>query len=281
MAEPFTIPTEPRLAQRIRQAAARDALPHALILSGQGDLHTAARFAAAAMECQGPARPCGICPACQKVQRDIHPDVITVRDPDHKSIAVDVLREVRADAYILPNEGRRKIYLFPDCELLDPKAQNVLLKVLEEGPPHAAFLFCARNSAVLLQTIRSRAVEWKLAPPEETAGRDSGAKKLCELLSSGRGTEIVAFFADLETGKTDREALQKLLSDARDLMTGALAASYGAGAMDPFSCQLAREMGRKKISARLEILQEYIPQCGYNIGVGHLTGALAVALTGR
>lgn len=281
MPDLLTIPSEPRLAQRIRQTAARNALPHAVILSGQGDLSAAARFAAAAMECQSENRPCGTCGACQKVLRDIHPDVITVLDPDHKNISVDVLREVRADAYILPNEGTRKIYLFPDCEKLDPKAQNVLLKVLEEGPPHAAFLFCAKNSAVLLQTIRSRSVEWKLSPAEDQAGRDDGAKTLCQLLAEGRRADIVAYFADLETGKLDRDALLRLLSDTRDLLSGGLAACYDAGAGDAFSCRLARELGRKKLAVQIEILEKFIRQCGYNIGVGHLTGALAVAFTQR
>lgn len=281
MADIYTLPGDPRLAQRIRQAAGRDALPHAVILSGHGDLPAAARFLAAAMECREASRPCGRCPACQKVRRDIHPDVITVQDPEHKNIAMDVLRQVRSDAYILPNEGRRKIYLFPDCALLDPKAQNVLLKVLEEGPPHAAFIFCGENSAVLLPTIRSRAVEWKLAPPEETAGQDDGAKTLCQLLSAGRIPELAAFFTGLETGKTGREELQQLLSDARDLLTAALAATYGAGSPAPFSGLLAREMGRTRIVHALEVLGRYIPQCGYNIGVGHLAGALAVELAER
>ena len=61
------------------------------------------------MECAGEgARPCGTCPPAEKVLADIHPDVITVRDPDHKNIAVDVVRDLRADAYIRPNEGRAK-----------------------------------------------------------------------------------------------------------------------------------------------------------------------------
>ena len=249
-----------------------------MILSGQGDLLRAARFLAAAMECGEQNAPCGTCPSCRKVLRDIHPDVITVSDPDHKNISIDVLRQVRSDAYILPNEGKRKIYLFPDCDLLDPKVQNVLLKVLEEGPPHAAFLFCARNSAALLPTIRSRAVEWKLSPTAEKAGLDGGARTLCELLCAGKASELAAFCAELENSKMGREELQSLLSDARDLISGGLAACYGAGQDDPLSRRLAQDLGRRRLSAAADILQDLARQCGYNIGVGHLTGALAAAL---
>lgn len=272
------IPGEPRLTERLRAAAGRDALGHALILSGQGDLAAAARFAAAAMECQGRDRPCGVCGPCRKVLRGIHPDVTVVEDPEHKNIAIDVLRDVVADAYTLPNEGRRKIYIFPDCGLLEPKAQNVLLKVVEDGPSHAAFLFCAVNSAALLPTIRSRAAEWKLSnPAEETAETDGGAQELCRLLCENQAADIAAYFARLESGKTDREELRNLLSDVRDLLARGMAAAYGAGG-GPMARRLARELGPRRISAAADILQKYIGWCGYNTGVGHLTGALAAEL---
>lgn len=279
MPDQLTIPGEPALAGRIRQAAARDALPHAVILSGRGDLLRAARFTAAAMECQGADRPCGTCPACRKVLRDIHPDVIQVEDPDHKMISMDVLRQVRSDAYVLPNEGRRKIYLFPDCGRLDGKGQNVLLKVLEEGPPHAAFLFCAENSAQLLPTIRSRCVEWRLSPPPLSASVDSDARRLCELLCDGRAADMAAFWTGLENSRIEREALGRLLSDTRDLLCAALALSWGAGGSgDPLLRRLADTMGRRRLSALADTLGDFARQCGYNVGVGHLTGALAAEL---
>ena len=279
MTEQLTIPEDTRLAQRIRQAAGRGALGHAVILSGQGDLPRAARFVAAAMECSGSDQPCGVCSACRKVLRDIHPDVITVQDPEHKNISMDVLRQVRSDAYILPNEGRRKIYIFPDCEIFDPKTQNVMLKVLEEGPPHAAFIFCAKNSATLLQTIRSRAVEWKLSPAEDRTGDDVDARKLCQLLCGSKAADITAFCADLESRKISRQELQQLLSCARDIVSRALAASYGLTGADELADRMACAMSRQKLSATADTLQVFTRQCGYNIGVGHLTGALAVELT--
>ena len=269
---------EPRFAQQIREAAARGTLSHAVIISGRGDMAAAARFTAAAMECEGSGeRPCGACGPCRKVLKGIHPDVITVEDPDHKNIAVDILRQTAADAYILPNEGRRKIYCFPDCSLLDPKAQNVLLKVLEEGPPHAAFLFCAENSAVLLPTIRSRAEEWKLAPgPEDVYSED--ARRLCALLCGGETPAIVHFCVGLENSKMSREELRELLSSARSLLAAALAACYTGGG-EKQARQMARQIGKRRLAAYIEILEGLARQCAYNISVGHLAGALAAALT--
>ena len=272
---------EPRLAQQIREAAARGSLSHAVILSGRGNLAAAARFAAAAMECEGAGeRPCGVCGPCRKVLKGTHPDVIAVEDTEHKNIAVEILRQKVADAYILPNEGRRKVYCFPDCSRLDPKAQNVLLKVLEEGPPHAAFLFCAENSAVLLPTIRSRTVEWKLSPPQEEAEEsDERAEELARLLCAGRAAELAAFCAGLENSKVSREALQGLLSGARDLLAEGLAVSCGMDGA-PLARELARSMGRGRLAAAADVLGRLIRPCNYNVGVGHLSGALAVELSG-
>ncbi len=277
--ERLTIPGEPLLTRRLREAAARGALGHASVVSGQGDLAPAARFLAAALQCAQADSPCGMCPHCRKVARGIHPDVITVTDPEHKNISVDVLREVVSGASTLPNEGRRKVYIFPDCSLMDGKAQNVLLKVIEDGPPHAAFIFCARNSAALLPTIRSRTTQWKLSPPPEPKEEPDGrALELCELICTGGAPALAAFCAELEGEKISREELRELLSRARDLLASALAAVYtGQGSA---AAERLAGAGKYKLSAAAESLDGFIRQCNYNIGVGHLLGALAVELGG-
>lgn len=274
-----SIPGEPRLTERIREAADRDALGHAVVLSGQGDLTEAARFLASAWQCRGADKPCGVCPDCRKIAKNIHPDVTTVTDPnpDHRNIPVDVLRGVVADASILPNEGRRKVYIFPDCGMLDSKAQNVLLKVVEDGPPRAAFLFCASNSAVLLPTIRSRTTEWKLSPPQtEPVPADPRAIPLCEAICSGSAAELAAFCAELERSKISREELKGLLSGSRDVFASAMAAAC-TGEGDETALRFARQ-GKYRLSFVVEKLTGLIQACRYNIGVGQLLGALTVEL---
>ena len=259
-------PEEPA-AIRIREAATRGTLSHALLLTGSGDRMSAACFAAAALECTGEeSRPCGVCPACRKVLAGIHPDVITVRDPDHKNIAVDVVRAIRADAYIRPNEGRRKVYVFPDCALLTEQDQNVLLKVVEEGPPYAAFLFCAENAAVVLQTLRSRCVELKLHPAAE-----------------GGGEEVTELAVRLEKKRITREDLSALLERSRALCAAALLLQYGQEPEE--SCReiapiLAKNLTKSQIMRTIELLQKYRGECTYNVGTGHVLGAIAVELEG-
>ena len=272
-------------ALRIREAAGRGTLSHALLFTGSGDRAGLARYAAAAMECTADrGQPCGVCPACRKVGQDIHPDVITVRDPDHKNIAVDVVRSIRADAYIRPNEGRRKVYLFPDCALLTEQDQNVLLKIVEEGPPYAAFLFCAENPSQVLQTLRSRCVEVKLRPGSEEDGEPSeAAEALCRAIGSRRRGAVAELAVRLEKKKLDREALSAMLEQSRASFAAALLSLYGRqpGEMDreiaPF---LAKNLTKTQIMSTIELLQKYHGECAYNVGPGHVLGALAAELEG-
>ena len=272
-------------ALRIREAAGRGTLSHALLFTGSGDRAGLARYAAAAMECTADrGRPCGVCPACRKVDGDIHPDVITVRDPDHKNIAVDVVRAIRADAYIRPNEGRRKAYIFPDCALLTEQDQNVLLKIVEEGPPYAAFLFCAENPSQVLQTLRSRCVEVKLRPGTEEDGEPSeAAEALCRAIGSRRRGAVAELAVRLEKKKLDREALSAMLERSRSSFAAALLYLYGRqpGEIDreigPF---LAKNLTKTQIMSTIELLQKYHGECAYNVGPGHVLGALSAELEG-
>ena len=283
--DPFGLPENDPIAARVREAATRGTLSHALLFTGSGDRLAAARFAAAALECEADgARPCGVCPACRKVLADIHPDVITVRDPDHKNIAVDVVRSIRSDAYIRPNEGRRKAYLFPDCALLTEQDQNVLLKTVEEGPPYAAFLFCAENSAVVLQTLRSRCVELKLHPAEDAAeGGSELGDTLCRCLGKHRRGAVAELAVRLEKKRITREELSAMLERSRAAFAAALLLLYGQqpGEMDreiaPF---LAKNLTKTQIMRTIELLQKYRAECAYNVGPGHVLGALAVELEG-
>ncbi len=269
-------------AVRLRAAAANGALSHALIFSGSGDRAAAARYTAAAMECTGVQRPCLVCPACRKVMQGIHPDVISVRDAEHKELSADTVRAMRADAFIRPNEGARKIYIFEDCTILTEKDQNILLKLVEEGPAYAAFFFCAENPAALLQTIRSRCAEVKLAPAaQERAAPDENALELARRIAKGTRASRAAFLTRLEAGKVSREALADLFEQARLLLAGAILLPYGspprAGTEEVVQL-LASRLTKPQILCTIDLLQTYRSHCSYNVGVGPTLGGFAVEL---
>ena len=271
-------------ALRIREAATRGSLSHALLLTGSGERLNLARYAAAALECEAEgSRPCGVCRACRKVEEDIHPDVITVRDDEHKNVGVAVIRDMRADAYIRPNEGRRKVYIFPDCALLTEQDQNVLLKIVEEGPPYAAFLFCAENPSGVLQTLRSRCVELKLRPSENRSEAPETAELLGRAIGKRRRGTVTEWASRLEKKKPDRDQTAAALARSRELFAAALLSLYGQEVeeMDrEIVGFLAKNLTKTQIVSTIGILEKYHGECAYNVGTGHVLGALAAELEG-
>ena len=259
------LPENSTLARRLRRAAAGGALPHAIIFSGSGDRMAAARFAAAAMECEAQSgKPCLQCRQCRKVQ-----------DPDHRELPVDLLRSLRQDAYIRPNDGAAKVYIFPDCDALNQRDQNVLLKLVEEGPPYAAFLFCTETAAALLPTIRSRCVEWKLRGEDEDA-RDDAARDLCRAFASGQLLPVSQYLVGLENKRLKREQLQQLLENVWRASAEALLAACGKP--DPADIPGAEELRRgltvRQLQGMTDLMKQYCLECRYNVGVGHVLGAL-------
>jgi len=279
------LPGNEQVAARLREAAERGTLAHALLFTGSGDRMAAAHMAAAAFECTGTKnRPCGVCAGCRKVREGIHPDVTIVRDPEHKNVSVDVVRTIRSDAYIRPNEGARKVYIFPDCALLTETDQNVLLKIVEEGPPYAAFLFCAENPASVLITLRSRCVELKLRPAgEETLEMSEDAEALCRALGKKKAAGVAEVLVRLEKAKCSREDLQSLLDGTYEAFAAALLDEYRhreRGVIGEIAAFLAKNLTKNQIMGTIEILKKYRQQCLYNVSAGQTLGALTVELEG-
>jgi DNA polymerase III delta prime subunit len=276
----WNLPENQDVEDRLRLAADRGTLAHALLFTGAGDREAAALYAAAALECTAPSgRPCGVCAACRKIRRGIHPDVLRVQDAAHKNVAVDVIRDARSDAWIRPNEGRRKIYFFPDCALLTEQDQNVLLKIVEEGPPYAAFLFCAENPSVVLPTLRSRCVEMKLRPAAGGSAMSENAAALCRAAAERKRAAPTEVCVRLEREKLSRDGLQTLLEETRSAFLEALLAQYGGGKAEKEpAAGLAKNLTNVQIMRTIELLQKYRQECLYNVSPGQVLGALAVEL---
>ena len=157
-----------QLKENLRAALSRGHISHFYLISGPAGSgkRTLARLLAAAILCKSGDKPCLRCAACRKVLADTHPDLITVTDPEHKNVAVRIVRQTREDMFILPNEADRKIYLFP--QPLGDEGQNALLKILEEPPEYGVFILLSENPEMLLTTVRSRCTPLQLQSlPEE------------------------------------------------------------------------------------------------------------------
>lgn len=166
-----------RLKENLRSSLRRGRGSHFYLISGPegSGKRTLAKILAAALMCTGTDQPCGMCEGCRKVLSGVHPDFITVDDPEKKTVPVDLIRQARADIYVQPNEGQRKIYLFPRGQDMGIPGQNALLKILEEPPSYGVFLLITDNPERLLPTVRSRCTELALQPLTENVLR----RELC------------------------------------------------------------------------------------------------------
>ena len=151
-----------RLKKNLAESLARGHISHFYLISGPegSGKHTLAKLLAEAILCEGSRKPCGSCDHCRKMASGSHPDFITVEDPEHKNVAVKIVRQIRDDMFIRPNEAEHKIYLFP--QELGLEGQNALLKILEEPPAYGVFLLLTDNPDKLLPTVRSRCTELKM-----------------------------------------------------------------------------------------------------------------------
>lgn len=290
---------------------------HFYLISGPegSGKHTLAQLLAAAMLCRGEDKPCMKCPSCRKVMSGMHPDYITVDDPEKKTVPVELIRQARADIYVQPNEGDRKIYLFPRAQDMGIPGQNALLKVLEEPPSYGVFLLLADNPEKLLPTVRSRCTELSLrALPEKllrtqltlefpkasaesvaaAVSRSGGylgqAKKL---ISEGSDfspqTEMFArcFAARDALGmmkllipmeKLKRDALASELEQWTALLESALVCRAGMHAVSPLARQLSEARSSQDLMAAVEMLKKAITYTQSNVSPAAVCGYLEWAL---
>jgi len=75
---------------------------------------------------------------------------------------IDTIRKIDRNAYLIGLGGLNKTYIFDESHELTGKAQEALLKIIEDNPPHCYFVFCTTNPESLIKTVRNRCAEYEV-----------------------------------------------------------------------------------------------------------------------
>ena len=191
--------SDQEIVKKVLQGAIKEGkISHAYLFTGPagvGKWATAIEFAKTVNCLKEGFDSCGECPACRKISRLSHPDLVLVfplpppssgkrskRDKEEEeqknrakfledklsnpyrivrfekpgSISIEEIRNAQRNLLYTPVEGKFKVLIVQEPEKMSREAENCFLKTLEEPPGNSLIIFLSSEPDKLLPTIISR-----------------------------------------------------------------------------------------------------------------------------
>lgn len=212
-----------KVVERMSRAVMNRSISHAYLLEGDrtiDKLGLAENFVKAILCRESEGDCCDCCPSCTKINHGNHEDVIYLA-AEGNSIKDEAVEELQSRLKKKPYVGDRNIVILQDADTMTLRAQNRLLKTLEEPAAGTVMILLSENMENLTQTILSRCVIFKLNPFETPEYRDvlEGAIRTADMILEGKPFyEISGRLAEYAAGKDAAfEFLDAMESWYRDL----------------------------------------------------------------
>jgi DNA polymerase-3 subunit delta' len=224
----------------MREPLAAERLPHSLLLwgpPGVGKLRSAQGLAQALL-CTDAAPPCGRCPACGKAARFIHPDLHVLRPMKSKEdpsddpllasyvgerfasleavppagVGIDRIRAVKLEASKSLVEGRCRVLIVSQADLMTQEAANAALKIMEEPRGETFLILTVADPRRLLPTVvsRCRRIRFRALPADymekvtvEETGAAAEAARLAVALAEGSLPRAIQWAREDIVGRRD------------------------------------------------------------------------------
>lgn len=198
-----------KLIQRLIATIHNETISHAYIFEGEAALDKTAfakAFVKAILCEENPGEGCDRCSTCRKIEHDNYEDLIYV-NADGKSIKDEAIERLQERLKVKPY-GSRNIAIISDADTMTLRAQNRLLKTLEEPAKGTVLILLSENIENLTNTILSRCVKFRLNyyGRENYEGMIGKAEEVADLLMRG-----VPFYQR-------KEAVAEILKDDNKVM---------------------------------------------------------------
>lgn len=157
------------LIRRINSAVKNDRVSHAYIFEAPGYVDKkrfAEAFAKAVLCPKHLGENCGECSICDKIDHGNHEDMIYIC-PDGGSVKDAAIMKMQEELKTKPF-GSRHIAIVESSDTMTLRAQNRLLKTLEEPPGKSLIILLSENMENLAQTIQSRCVKYRINHGDNT-----------------------------------------------------------------------------------------------------------------
>lgn len=139
-------------------------MTHAWLITGPpgSGRSTAATCFAAALAC--PDDGCGACSVCRGVPLGAFSDV-EIHETEGVNYSIDDARALVQRSSMAPTENLWHVMIVEDADRIREEAEPVLLKAIEEPPPHTVWILCAPSTEDITPTIASRTRHVALSTP--------------------------------------------------------------------------------------------------------------------
>lgn len=204
----------------IKEALKSGRLSHSYLISGSEEI-TLGKSIAKHVLCKQEHTGCGSCSSCLKLASDNHPDMMLI-EPDGASIKNAQVEAFQEFIYIRPFESAYKIVVFQKAHLMTDRAQNRILKVLEEPPEYAVFIFLTSQTDLMLDTVLSRC---QVICEDETTEVNIDEPMMEKVLELAKGIETADVGRVFEYGpylKKEKEKISEFLMMLSILLRDAL-----------------------------------------------------------
>ena len=221
-----------RLIERISKAIANGNISHAYIIEGDSCIDKerfAKDFIKAVLCLEEPGYGCDRCVNCRKIDHDNYEDLYILR-ADELSLKDAAVSGLQENLKNKPSAGSRNAAIIEGADTMTARAQNRLLKTLEEPNPGTIIILLSENTENLLPTITSRCIIYRLGNFVQYYQNEklAFAQKIMDMVMEE------SYFCDLKyvlmKGVKDRKEAFMLLDGLERLFSRDLAGD-GAGAM--------------------------------------------------